>query len=147
MTKAQQQQSLSTVLAGRWEQSTRKIAELAEALPQDKLESTLVEGVRTPGAVLRHIAFWNQYVADSLEGRAADEAANELAVAEYPNRSAVIAALNRSTEEVSAALRKRDASDAKAAEMAVTFLEHTAEHYGQLVVYARLLGITPPASR
>jgi uncharacterized damage-inducible protein DinB len=33
------------------------------------------------------------------------------------------------------------------AEMLVTFIEHNSEHYGQLVVYARLNGIVPPASR
>jgi hypothetical protein len=33
------------------------------------------------------------------------------------------------------------------ADTLVTFIEHAGEHYGQLVVYARLLGIVPPASR
>ena len=33
------------------------------------------------------------------------------------------------------------------AELLVTFLEHNCEHYGQLVVYARLNRIVPPASR
>jgi len=28
----------------------------------------------------------------------------------------------------------------------MTFVEHTAEHYGQLAVYGRLIGIVPPAS-
>jgi len=31
-------------------------------------------------------------------------------------------------------------------EMLVSFIEHNSEHYGQLVVYARLNGIVPPAS-
>jgi len=29
----------------------------------------------------------------------------------------------------------------------VSCIEHGGEHYGQLVVYARLAGIVPPASR
>jgi uncharacterized damage-inducible protein DinB len=37
--------------------------------------------------------------------------------------------------------------DLKTIEMLATFIEHTTEHYGQLVVYARLNGIVPPASR
>ena len=37
--------------------------------------------------------------------------------------------------------------DAKAAELVMTFVEHTSEHYGQLAVYARLNGIVPPVSR
>ena len=35
----------------------------------------------------------------------------------------------------------------EAAELLVSFIEHNCEHYGQLVVYARLSGIVPPASR
>jgi len=33
------------------------------------------------------------------------------------------------------------------ADTLVSFIEHSGEHYGQLVVYARLNGIVPPASR
>jgi uncharacterized damage-inducible protein DinB len=32
-------------------------------------------------------------------------------------------------------------------ELMISFIEHNCEHYGQLVVYARLQGIVPPASR
>ena len=147
MSKTQQQQTLTAVLAGKWEQSARKIAELAEALPEDKWESATVDGVRTPGAVLRHVAFWNRYVADLLDGRAPDGSANELPLATYGKRAAVVEELQRSTADVTAALQRRDTSDAKTVETVVPFLEHTAEHYGQLVVYARLLGMVPPASR
>jgi len=35
---------------------------------------------------------------------------------------------------------------AESAELLVTFIEHNCEHYGQLVVHARLNGIVPPAS-
>lgn len=147
MAKTQQHQTLTAVLAGKWEQSVRKMAELAEALPEDKLESALVDGIRTPGAVLRHVAFWNQYVADSLHGRATDDTANELPLAAYGKRSAMLEALQRSSGDVSTALLQRAEPDAKTVEMVVSFLEHTAEHYGQLVVYARLRGVVPPASR
>jgi hypothetical protein len=33
------------------------------------------------------------------------------------------------------------------ADTIVSFIEHSGEHYGQLVMYARLNGIVPPASR
>ena len=32
-------------------------------------------------------------------------------------------------------------------ETLVGFLEHAGEHYGRLAVYARLVGVVPPASR
>jgi 2-methylisocitrate lyase-like PEP mutase family enzyme len=46
------------------------------------------------------------------------------------------------------ALRERhDSPDLKASKLLVRFNEHTSEHYGQVAVYARLMGIVPPASR
>jgi len=62
--KAEQGNALTTLLANRWEQVPRKIERLAEILPEDGIEKTPVNGIRTYSAVLRHIAFWNQYVAD-----------------------------------------------------------------------------------
>lgn len=35
----------------------------------------------------------------------------------------------------------------RVADAAYSFIEHSAEHYGQLVVYYRLAGIVPPESR
>ena len=47
-----------------------------------------------------------------------------------------------------AALRAQPVSaNGKMLELILTFLEHNSEHYGQLAVYARLMGIVPPASR
>ena len=47
-----------------------------------------------------------------------------------------------------AALRAQPVSaNGKTLELILTFLEHNSEHYGQLAVYARLMGIVPPASR
>ena len=37
--------------------------------------------------------------------------------------------------------------DAGSMELIAMALEHLSEHYGQIVVYLRLMGITPPASR
>ena len=39
------------------------------------------------------------------------------------------------------------AADPSAADTVVPYLEHAGEHYGQLVVYCRLNGLVPPASR
>jgi len=107
-----------------------------------------VDGVRTFGDVLRHVAFWNRYVADSVRGKKADDAANELPKTEYSTKARIVDALKSSAPEAAAALREHPVElDWNNAAMIVTFLEHTSEHYGQLVVYTRLNGIVPPASR
>jgi uncharacterized damage-inducible protein DinB len=148
LTAKTAQETLSTKLIGRWEQTGRKLATLAAEFPEEKYESRPVEGVRTFGEVLRHVAFWNQYVADSARGKKADDSANELPEAQYPAKASMIEALNRTSADAAAALREHQASlDPETAEMAVMFIEHTCEHYGQLVMYARWAGIVPPASR
>ena len=147
-TKTQPQETLSTLLIGRWEQVGRKLITLAEEFPEEKYESSPANGVRTFGDVLRHVAFWNQFVAESARRRQADETTNELPKSEYSTKARIISALTANTAEAAAALRERQAGlDVETAEMVATFIEHTSEHYGQLVVYARLNGIVPPASR
>jgi len=147
-TKSQQESTLTSYLADRWEQATKKLADLVEALPENKLEWTPVDGVRSYGGVLRHLAFWNQYVLDCLNGKQADDSLNEFPVAKYPTKAKVLEAWFRNSRDIVAALRARPVlPDRKTLELAVTFLEHNSEHYGQLAVYARLMGVIPPASR
>ncbi|HYL78524.1 MAG TPA: DinB family protein [Bryobacteraceae bacterium] len=148
MVAKAEREGLARFLAERWEQVSRKIAELAEEVPAEKFESTPVASARSVGQVLRHVAFWNQYVADSLRGKSANDTANELSLAEYPTKASVLEVLRRSANEVAEAVRNSEsATNLKTAELVVPFVEHTAEHYGQLVAYCRLMSILPPASR
>lgn len=142
-----QEQAVSSLLIARWEEIHRKIATLAREFPEEKFESRPADPLRTFGEVLRHIAFWNQYVADVLGGKKADDSANELPLADYPTRAKIIKALEQTSHAVAVVLKERPALDAKTAEVVISFLEHSGEHYGQLAVYTRLAGITPPASR
>jgi uncharacterized damage-inducible protein DinB len=148
VAKAEQGNALTTLLANRWEQASRKIESLADILPEDRIERAPVSGIRTYGAVLRHVAYWNQYVAACLNGKAADDTSNELPLAQYATKASAITALKRSSAAVGLAIRgRKTSSDPKTTELIVTFLEHTSEHYGQLVVYCRLMGIVPVTSR
>ena len=148
MTPQQTPLELATMLIGRWEQAGAKMAALAEAIPDERYETAPVDGVRSVGDVLRHVAFWNRYVADCARGNKADDSANELPKAEYSTKPRLLTALRRSSADAAAALRDVPGQlPPQTAEMIVTFLEHTSEHYGQLVVYARLSGIVPPVSR
>ena len=148
MAEAQAREVLTSLLRARWEQVSRKVMELAEAFPAKDLESRPLAGVRTFGEVLRHIAFWNLYVADSLRGKQANGTSNELSPADFPTKEKILEELRRSADDVATAVRERPSSrDLKAAELILTFIEHTSEHYGQLAVYARLIGIVPPTSR
>ena len=146
--KAIQSETLSDKLIDRWEQVAQKLATMAEAIPEDKLDYRPVPGVRTFGEVLRHVAFWNRYVADRAGGGRGDDTANELPKDRFFSKQQIVDALKESTADAVAALNKHEPElSAEIAEMLVTFIEHNCEHYGQLVVYARVNGIVPPASR
>jgi uncharacterized damage-inducible protein DinB len=136
------------MLIGRWEQTGAKLASLAREFPEEKYETAPVADVRTFGDVLRHVAFWNRYVADTARGNKTDDTANELPKAKYATKARVIAALTKSTSDAITALREHQAGlDPEKAALAESFIEHICEHYGQLVVYARWAGVVPPASR
>jgi hypothetical protein len=147
-TKVVQQGTVSAKLIGRWEQVCQKLTALAEEVPENKFDYRPVQVVRTFADVLRHVAFWNQYVADSARGRKGDDTANELPRDGYSTKTRIVDALKRSAADAADALKENASGlSPEMAEMVVTFIEHNCEHYGQLVVYARLNQIVPPASR
>jgi uncharacterized damage-inducible protein DinB len=148
VTKAVQQGTVSAKLIDRWEQVCQKLVALTEELPENKFEYRPVDDVRTVADVIRHVAFWNLYVADSARGRKGDDTANELSRDEFPTKAGSVEALKRSAVDAKDALKGNPSGlSPEMTEMLVTFIEHNCEHYGQLVVYARLNGIIPPASR
>jgi uncharacterized damage-inducible protein DinB len=147
-SNAVQQETTSMKLINRWEQVCQKLAALGEEFPASKFNSTPVEGTRAIADVLRHVAFWNHYVANTARGRKGDDSANELPKDKFSTKAQILAELNRSAADATEALKKNASSfSPELAETVVTFIEHNCEHYGQLVVYARLNGIVPPASR
>lgn len=143
--------SLDQQLIEQWTDQGSKVLALGKELPASGWEERPVEGVRTAGEVFRHLVFWNRYLAASARGGSPDGSANEIPRSEAPNRARALEAFERSVAEVATALRptrgERRELPADTAALCASFLGHTAEHYGQLVVYARLRGVVPPASR
>jgi hypothetical protein len=136
------------VLLKQWTEIGEKFVKLAEEFPDDKYDFRPAASVRTFGDQVRHVAFWNGYVAKTARGEKADGTLNELPKAEYPTKAAVVKALKSSFAEASAQLKQGpEMPTTKLTDLWVSFTEHTGEHYGQLVVYYRLNGIVPPASR
>jgi uncharacterized damage-inducible protein DinB len=147
-TKTIQADTLSDKLINRWEQVGQKFVSLAEEIPESKLDYRPVDGVRAFAETLRHVAFWNRYVADRARGKKGDDTRNELSESEFSTKKQILRELKRSSTDASSALREHNSDlNPDVAEMLVTFIEHNSEHYGQLAVYARMNGIVPPASR
>jgi uncharacterized damage-inducible protein DinB len=147
-TRAAEQETISTRLIYHWEQVCEKLLALAEEIPAAKFDYRPVNNLRTVADVLRHVAFWNNYVADSARGKKADDTANELSKTEFSTKPQIIGALKRSVAGATRALTESPSAHApETVDMILSFIEHNCEHYGQLVVYARMNGIVPPASR
>ena len=140
---------LMAQLVEQWNELGAKTAALGEAMTGKTFDEAPVAGVRSPAEVFRHLAFWNRWVAAKARGEEPDGSANEIGRSEAPNREKALAAFATSVADAAAALtgRGRNGIDADAAALCASFLGHTAEHYGQLAVYARMAGIVPPASR
>ena len=136
------------VLLKQWVEIGEKIVKMAEDFPDDQYEFRPVPGVRTFGDQMRHVAFWNGFVAKSARGERPDGALNELPKAQFATKASVVKALTDSLADATAQLKNGPMAPAvKATDLWVTFTEHAGEHYGQAVVYYRLNGLVPPASR
>ena len=136
------------ILLKHWSDIGEKIVKMAADFPEDKYEFRPSASVRTFADNLRHVAFWNGFVAKNARGEKADGKANELPKAEYATKTKIVAALKSSLADATAQLKNGPVTpSAKLTDLWVSFTEHSGEHYGQLVVYYRLNGIVPPASR
>jgi DinB superfamily len=136
------------VLVTRWSEIGDKIVKLAEEFPEDKYDARPVPDIRSFADQLRHVAFWNRYVHKTLRREEADGQANELPRASYPTKAKIVKAVRSTFDDVTKEFSGMNGSASKAdADTMVSFIEHGGEHYGQLVVYARLAGVVPPASR
>jgi len=144
----------------------KEIVSLAEAMPADKYDfaPTMGEfsGVRTFGLQMRHIASVNYEVAAAILGEktpvemgknenGADTLDNKDAIVKYLKDSFAYShkAINTITEknylgEVKSPFGEGNATRASLATIPAW---HSFDHYGQAVVYARMNGVIPPASR
>jgi len=136
----------SDVALARWSEIGDKIVKLAEEFPQEKYDAQPTPEVRSFADQLRHIAFWNAHFCKAMRREDSDGSANELPREKYATKAKVLAALRKSFDDVKAELSNggRELSDLDGL---ITYVGHNGEHYGQLVVYYRLNGLVPPASR
>ena len=144
----------------------REVVSLADAMPADKYEFAPTNGefktVRTFAQQMRHIASVNYVVAASLLGEKSpvDPGSDENGPASMKSKDDIVKFLKDSfaythkamatvtdqnlTEMISSPFGKNKVPRLT---MATLPAWHTFDHYGQAVVYARMNGIIPPASR
>jgi hypothetical protein len=159
--------SAASVLDRQLGSMEKEVVSLAEAMPADKYNFAPKEGaftkVRTFGEQVRHIATVNYEISAAVLGEKMPVALgeNENGSADLKTKDQIVAYLKDSFAYTHKAMQSatsenlmQEVQNAFAQNKKVPRLQmitipawHTFDHYGQMVVYARMNGIVPPASR
>ena len=151
------QLSPSQALLELWNDIGRKLIDMAEDFPEEKYDYRPNPAQRTFAEQLLHVAGSNDLFTDVAKGR---KPTDDESRANYKTKAAVVAYIRKSFAEGAAAIKEKgDAGMAQTVKdsesgqvlplssLAYELVEHSGEHYGQLVVYYRTAGLVPPESR
>ena len=161
---AQEQTDPMAATVGQWFMMIeRSFVDLAEAMPADKYDFKPTDGafgnVRTFGEQVKHVACANFAFFNQIEGEEPPEKCWEGGPDTAKTKAELMVYLRASFDYAQRVLRKMTAANAldpvsgpyggNSTRLGITTLAvwHVSDHYGQLVVYLRMNGIVPPASR
>jgi uncharacterized damage-inducible protein DinB len=154
-TKVAPSQSYGRLLAG----MEKEFVDAVEAMPEDKFNFAPTEGefkgVRSFAGQVKHVTGSSYYFFGGPGMTEADVKAKEDAVEKLTSKAEIVQALKDSFTNAHSFVDGITAENAfvtmpngsTRAGMAAFGLAHMMDHYGQLVVYLRMNGIVPPASR
>jgi hypothetical protein len=140
-----------------WNDIGKKLIAIAEDLPEDKYDYKPNPDSRTFVAQLLHVSASMYFFTDEAVGKKArygdDPKRDELKTKEQ-----IVAFVKKSVQDGADVIKaKGDAGLAgtvvlggqtyRLSDLAYGLIEHSGEHYGQLVVYYRINGLVPPESR
>jgi uncharacterized damage-inducible protein DinB len=143
-----QQQSPTPIqsIGRNFDSVNQRVLEMAQDFPSDKYDFRPAKEVRSFGEVVVHVISGNVYAAKA--GRGEQVNWDELNPKDFKGKAEIVAALQKSIADADAALKNTpEERFTKTLRPWIDVIEHAAEHYGQLVVYYRVNGMTPPASR
>ena len=151
--------SPSQAVLAQWNEIGRKLIAIAEDLPEGKYDYKPHPDSRTFVAQLLHVSASMYYFTDVVQGkqpRYGDDPKRD----QLKSKAQVVAFVKKCVEDGADLIKaKGDAgmaaviqypgtnSQHRVSEIAYDTIEHSGEHYGQLVVYYRINGLVPPESR
>jgi hypothetical protein len=150
--------SASELVLDQWNDIGRKLTAMAEDFPEDKYEFKPTPAQRTFAAQLIHAAASMYFFTDPADGkkpRYSDDPKRD----ELKTKAQIVAFVKKCIADGQATIKAKgdkgmmDVVDAGNGQMdpvydlAYGLIEHSGEHYGQLVVYYRVAGLVPPESR
>lgn len=117
------------------------IVRAAESVPAERYDYRPTDGVRTFGQLVGHVADANNWYCARASGTNIEWA--ETVALSGTGKAQIIAELRKS---IDACLAAPTAANAGRARALVANYGHASLHYGNIVTYLRMLGITPPSS-
>jgi uncharacterized damage-inducible protein DinB len=142
----QQSPTPNKTISNNFNSINQRILDMAQDFPADKYDFRPTKEVRSFGEVIVHVISGNVFAAKAGRGEQANW--DELNPKDFKDKAEIVAALRKSITDAEAALKNTpEERFTKTLNPWMDVIEHAAEHYGQLVVYYRVNGMTPPASR
>ena len=144
------------VVLDSWNDIGRKLTAMAEDFPEDKYDFKPTPAQRSFAEQLLHAAGSMYYFTNPVTGQKLP--AEDPKRDQYKTRADIVAFVKKSVSDGAAAIQSQGEEGlmrpvvygdqkARVLDIAYGLIEHSGEHYGQLVVYYRLAGLVPPESR
>ena len=146
------------VVLDSWNEIGRKLTAMAEDFPEDKYDFKPTPAQRSFAEQLLHAAGSCYYFTNPVMGKK-PPAAEDPKRDQYKSKADIVAFVKKAFADGAAAIQSKgekglttevvyfDHQKARVLDIANGLIEHSGEHYGQLVVYYRLAGLVPPESR
>jgi uncharacterized damage-inducible protein DinB len=142
---------------GEWGHVSRQLVALAEAIPAEQYSWRPAPGVRSTSEVFMHTALANFYLL-SVTGPKMPPELNNGSEKNITSKAEVVSWLKRSLDAAKTAhagvkaadLQRKvkvDKTDATVDGIYLRIIIHDNEHMGQLIAYARTMGVVPPWSK
>ncbi len=142
-----------------WNDIGRKLIAMAEDFPEDRYDFKPAPAQRSFAEQLLHAAGANYFFTNPAMGQKMPPEEDPKR-ADYKAKADIVAFVKKSFADGAVAIKAKGdkgMSDllvdpfahqqVRVLDMAYGFIEHSGEHYGQLVVYYRVAGLVPPESR
>jgi len=145
------------VVLDSWNDIGRKLTAMAEDFPEDKYDFKATPAERSFAEQLLHAAGSCYYFTNTVTGQKLPTADPKRE--QYKSKADVVAFVKKAFADGAVAIQAQGekgmttefeyfpGQKSRVVDMAYGIIEHSGEHYGQLVVYYRLAGLVPPESR
>src|SRR5579862_8512466 len=147
------------VVLDSWNEIGGKLVAMAEDFPEDKYDFKPTPAQRGFAEQLLHAAGANYFLINPALGKKMPPEEDPKR-ADYKTKADVVAFVKKSFADGADVIKAKGDKgmsdllvdpfahqEMRFSDMAYGFIEHSGEHYGQLVVYYRVSGLVPPESR